>query len=79
MSEFENTKAGKGAKTTEYYRVTNIPDRFNDPGNLIIFLYHSIDASLAINNQGNPVFSCSTKIDSGLATEKQQSTEGWLI
>ncbi|XP_001634616.2 piercer of microtubule wall 1 protein isoform X2 [Nematostella vectensis] len=29
--DFEKTKAGKGAKTCEYYRTKNIPDRFNNP------------------------------------------------
>ena len=26
----------KGAKTSDYYRVSGIPDRFNNPGNLIL-------------------------------------------
>ncbi|XP_031573702.1 UPF0691 protein C9orf116 homolog isoform X2 [Actinia tenebrosa] len=30
-SDLEKTKPGKGAKTNEYYRVTDIPERFNNP------------------------------------------------
>ena len=30
--DFESTKAGKGAVTSQYYRTFNIPERFNNPG-----------------------------------------------
>ncbi|XP_068714267.1 piercer of microtubule wall 1 protein-like isoform X2 [Montipora capricornis] len=29
--EFEQTKPGKGAITSQFYRTTNIPERFNNP------------------------------------------------
>jgi len=30
--DFEQTKAGKGAVTSRYYRTFNIPERFDNPG-----------------------------------------------
>ena len=34
---FEQTKAGKGAVTSHYYRTFNIPERFDNPG-----MFHSL-------------------------------------
>lgn len=36
--EFEKTKPGKGAITSQFYRTTNIPERFNNPGTSSSFL-----------------------------------------
>ena len=35
--DFEQTKAGKGAVTSHYYRTFNIPERFDNPG-----MFHSL-------------------------------------
>ena len=32
----------KGAKTEEYYHVTDIPDRFNNPGNPTDYTQHAL-------------------------------------
>lgn len=36
--EFEKTKPGKGAITSQFYRTNNIPERFNNPGTSSFFL-----------------------------------------
>ena len=36
--EFEKTKPGKGAITSQFYRTNNIPERFNNPGMSSFFL-----------------------------------------
>ena len=36
--DFEKTKPGKGAITSDYYRTFNIPERFDNPGMSHFFL-----------------------------------------
>ena len=62
--EFEQTKPGKGAITSQFYRTTNIPERFNNPGMSPSFLT-DYEVNL-INNPGNPVFSCTTDVNASI-------------
>ncbi|KAK3740605.1 hypothetical protein QZH41_009727, partial [Actinostola sp. cb2023] len=51
LSDFERTKPGKGAQTSDYYRVNNIPDRFNNPDS-----FHGYQA-----NSANPMYMTSNE------------------
>eukprot|EP00794_Sanderia_malayensis_P005976 gene5976-6672_t len=55
--EYNETIPGKGAKTSDYYSTSTIPERFNNPDLM------TTNNDQQNHNAGNPVFTCSTNLD----------------
>jgi len=79
-NEYGETLPGKGAKTSDYYTASNIPERFNNPDMMLV------SQAQKTYNSGNPVFTCSANVKNftdqptenedmfhGYTSEKQQN------
>ena len=75
---FELTKPGQGARTHDYYRTSNIPERFDNPGKYLVYSLYLSDSTIDTYNRGNPVFSCPNKVDNNIQTAETPSKGGCL-